>query len=206
MATTKLSRREREKLRHRNEILEAALDLFSESGFHNVSVHAIAEKAEFAIGTLYTFFEGKEDIYRALMLEHAEVFRTVLTAALQEEGDDYTKILRYVRVKGEVFMSNAKVVRLYVAETRGTGFNVKSGMEAGIRESYEEVLTKLAGVFQSGIRKKAFLKLDPYYMAVALDSITNAALFLWLEEPKRHPYQRTVKTMARIFFEQTKLG
>ena len=58
MKQIKLSRREREKLRHRKEMLDAALKLFSEKGFHNVSMHEIAQKAEFAIGTLYKFFKN----------------------------------------------------------------------------------------------------------------------------------------------------
>jgi len=42
MQGEKLSRREREKLRQRQEILDAALELFSEKGYHNVSMHEIA--------------------------------------------------------------------------------------------------------------------------------------------------------------------
>ena len=38
----KLSRRERERQRHKAEILSAAVKLFSERGFHNVSMNEIA--------------------------------------------------------------------------------------------------------------------------------------------------------------------
>ena len=44
MAEQTLPRREREKLKQRQEMLAAALDLFSEKGYHNVSMHEIAEK------------------------------------------------------------------------------------------------------------------------------------------------------------------
>jgi len=47
-----LSRRERERLRHKQEILSAALRLFSAKGFHKVSMQEIASAAEFATGTL----------------------------------------------------------------------------------------------------------------------------------------------------------
>ena len=42
MQDMKLSRREKEKLRQRQEMLDAALSLFSEKGYHNVSMHEIA--------------------------------------------------------------------------------------------------------------------------------------------------------------------
>ncbi|MCF8062546.1 MAG: TetR/AcrR family transcriptional regulator [Deltaproteobacteria bacterium] len=42
MKTNHLPRRERERLRQRREVLDAALLLFSEKGYHDVSVQAIA--------------------------------------------------------------------------------------------------------------------------------------------------------------------
>ncbi len=54
-----------------------ALKLFSEKGFHNVSMHEIAEKSEFAVGTLYKFFSNKEELYKALILEKAEKFHFI---------------------------------------------------------------------------------------------------------------------------------
>ena len=78
MADQKLPRREREKLRQRQEMLAAALDLFSQKGYHNVSMQEVAEKAEFAIGTLYKFFPNKEDLYKAMVLEQCDKFEEAL--------------------------------------------------------------------------------------------------------------------------------
>ena len=84
MENEKLPRREREKLRQRQEMLAAALDLFSEKGYHNVSMHQVAEKAEFAIGTLYKFFQNKEDLYKALVLGECDKFHDALVRAMEK--------------------------------------------------------------------------------------------------------------------------
>ncbi len=47
-------------------ILRAALDLFVENGFHNVSVHHIQKRAGVSIGSIYKHFGGKEGIAKAL--------------------------------------------------------------------------------------------------------------------------------------------
>ncbi len=47
-------------------ILTAALDLFVENGFHNVSVHHIQKRANVSIGSIYKHFGGKEGIAKAL--------------------------------------------------------------------------------------------------------------------------------------------
>lgn len=202
MEQKKLSRKEREYRRHRQEILEAALELFSEKGFHNVSMNEIAQKAEFAVGTMYKFFENKEDLYKALVLEQADRFHRALTAAIEGPGDEIEKIRNYTRAKGEVFTANVRMIRLHFAETRGASFNVRAGLDSEIRERYGHFLETLASVFASGMEKKRFKKIaDPYHLAVAIDSLTNAFLFLWLEAPDQHPYPEDPDVILDILFK-----
>ena len=201
MQGEKLSRREREKLRQRQEILDAALELFSEKGYHNVSMHEIAEKAEFAIGTLYNFFKNKEDLYKTLIIEQANRFHEALTKAVEKVDDEIEKLRNYVKAKSTVFMENVRVIRLYFAETRGASFNIKAGLDNEIRRRYQEFLHTLAAIFESGIEKKRFRKIaDPYHLAVALDSLCNAFLFLWLEAPEQHPYPDDPDAILNILF------
>ncbi len=189
MQGTTLSRREREKLWQRREMLTAAIKLFSEKGYHNVSMHEIAKKAEFATGTLYKFFKNKEDLYESIIIEQADMFHEALAKALKDENDEIKKLQNYVKVKGSVFMDNVSVIRLYFAETRGASFNIKAGLDKKIQKEYELLLQKLAQVFEAGIQKKRFQKIaEPYHLAVSLDSLTNAFLHLWLEAPEQHPY------------------
>jgi TetR/AcrR family transcriptional regulator len=202
MENHKLPRREREKLKQRQEMLAAALDLFSEKGFHNVSMHEIAKKSEFAIGTLYKFFKNKEDLYKALMLEKSDKFHGALMKAIEGPEDEIEKLRNYVRVKGQIFRDNVSVVRLYFAETRGASFNIMAGLDREIRDRYGHFLEILASIFKSGMRRKRFMKIaDPYHLAAAVESLTNAFLFLWVEAPERHPYPEDPDTILDILFK-----
>ncbi|HYA94427.1 MAG TPA: TetR/AcrR family transcriptional regulator [Thermodesulfobacteriota bacterium] len=202
MQNKKVPRREREKLRQRQEMLASAVELFSEKGYHNVSMHEIAEKAEFAIGTLYKFFKNKEDLYKALILGQADKFHDALTKAIEEPDDEIEKLRNYVKAKGAVFRANVSIIRLYFAETGGASFNVMAGLDCEIRERYGQFLQTLASIFASGIKRKRFKKIaDPYHLAVAIDSLTNAFLFLWLEAPDRHPYPENPDTILDILFK-----
>mgnify|MGYP000844884033 CR=1 FL=1 len=186
MKVETLSRREREKLRQRQEMLNAALQLFTEKGYHNVSMHEIAGKAEFAIGTLYKFFRNKEDLYRALVLEQSDKFHVVLATAIGEPEDEIEKLNNYIRVKGEFFRDNYAMIRIYFAESHGLSFNLMAGLDAELRERYERFLAILASVFEGAMKRKRFRRIaEPYHLAVALDSMVNAFLFLWLTKPDR---------------------
>jgi AcrR family transcriptional regulator len=197
--TERLSRREREKERQRGEMLTAALNLFSERGYHGVSMHEIAKRADFAVGTVYGFFKNKEDLYKALMIEMAAEYHALLEGALSREGDTLIVVMDYVRAKAGVFADSASTLRLYVAETRGASFNIRAGLDEDIRELYDEVVEGLASVLEKGVKDKVLKKLDPYYMAVALEGLTNAFLFCWLKDPERHPYEKNVAMITELF-------
>ena len=198
MKNGKPSRKEREYLRHRQEILKVALKLFSEKGFHNVSMHEIATASEFAVGTLYKFFSNKEDLYRALILEKAEKFHSALMAALEKPGSEMTKIKTWVEAKIKFFMDNLDSVRLYLAETHGASFNIRAGLDTEIKRQYDETLEKIKIIFQIGIKKRLFRKCDPHLLAVALDGISNAFLFEHLDHPGEHPFDADL--ILNIFF------
>ncbi|AKF09463.1 TetR/AcrR family transcriptional regulator [Sandaracinus amylolyticus] len=50
----------------RDVILDAALELFAERGFHGTAVPLVAERAKVGAGTIYRYFESKEHLVNAL--------------------------------------------------------------------------------------------------------------------------------------------
>ena len=199
MENQALTRREREKLMHRKMILAAALELFSEKGYHNVSMQQIAEKAEFGIGTLYKFFENKENLYKALMMEKAKEYHQILMGSLDWGGDVLTVVENYITTKARLFSNDLETLRLYFAETRGASFNIKAGLDQDIRKLYDEFLARLASVLETGIQKNVFRKMDPYQMALALEGLVHAFLFYWLESPEQHSYEANVPVIRDLF-------
>jgi AcrR family transcriptional regulator len=63
------ARREREKEQLRQEILDAARELFVKEGYENVSMRRIAEKIEYSPTTIYLYFEDKSDLFIAICEE-----------------------------------------------------------------------------------------------------------------------------------------
>lgn len=201
MPLPKLTRREREKQRQHNDILDGALELFAKKGFHNVSMQEIAGKTEFAIGTLYKFFNNKEVLYKALMIRESKKFHKAIGAALESNKDPYARIRDYVKAKSDVFRDNINVVRLYFAETSGASFNIKSGLESEIKQRYDISIQKIANVFKEGIQKGIFRDLDPFHLAVSIDSLSNSFLFMCMENPDKFSYDMNFILLDEIFFK-----
>ena len=50
-----------------SDILEAAIHLFGEEGFHSVTTRKIAARAGISEGTLFNYFSSKNELMRAIL-------------------------------------------------------------------------------------------------------------------------------------------
>ncbi|MFI1379862.1 TetR/AcrR family transcriptional regulator [Embleya sp. NPDC020886] len=66
-ASTKEMPTTRRGMRTREELVKAARVVFERDGFLNARLVDITAEANFAIGTFYTYFEGKEEIFAAVI-------------------------------------------------------------------------------------------------------------------------------------------
>ena len=195
----RLPRRERENLRQRGEILDTALKLFSEKGYHNVSMQQIAKQAEFGVGTIYKFFANKQDLYRILIMETAEKWQGAVIQVLDQEPNPFRAIKGYIAVQRQLFFDNLPVVRLYYSETKGACFNIRAGFDEDLLKLRDERIKKLASVFESGIKENLFRGLDPYHMALALHGIIDAFLYRMMEDPAQFRKRDELSYAAEIF-------
>jgi AcrR family transcriptional regulator len=62
-------RRAREKEELRQEILDAARELFAREGFHNVSMRKIAQKIDYSPTTIYLYFKDKQELLTSICEE-----------------------------------------------------------------------------------------------------------------------------------------
>jgi AcrR family transcriptional regulator len=83
-----MSLRERNKLRTRRSLLDAALEIFAEQGFGSASVEAIAARAGASKVTVYSYFpDGREELFRQLYDEiNTELLDRALALWGQSEG------------------------------------------------------------------------------------------------------------------------
>ena len=68
--TEQAPKRERRKESRPGELLDAALDLFVEKGFSATRVEEVAARAGVSKGTLFLYFQSKEDLFKAVVREN----------------------------------------------------------------------------------------------------------------------------------------
>ncbi len=68
-------------------LLEAAAQEFGERGFHEAAITGITGRAGVALGTFYTYFESKEELFRALVRDMSHAVRSHVAGAVRGAGD-----------------------------------------------------------------------------------------------------------------------
>jgi AcrR family transcriptional regulator len=68
-------------------LLDAAADEFGEKGFHDAAIAKIAERADIAIGSFYTYFDSKEAIFRALVQDMSRQVKEHVVPKILHEPD-----------------------------------------------------------------------------------------------------------------------
>src|SRR5258708_39284941 len=81
------SRRERKKNAVRSNIIAAAIELFAAHGIANVTVEQIAEAADAGKGTIYNYFDTKEAIVVAFMVDIEREVQSKLHRFAKSRGD-----------------------------------------------------------------------------------------------------------------------
>ncbi|CAA9522852.1 MAG: Transcriptional regulator, AcrR family [uncultured Sphingomonadaceae bacterium] len=71
-------------------VLEAAALEFGERGYHEAAITGITQRAGVALGTFYTYFESKEEVFRALVRDMSKTTRQHVSEAARNAPDRMT--------------------------------------------------------------------------------------------------------------------
>ena len=88
------TRRERLRQELRDEIIAASRDLFVTEGYANVSMRKVAERVGCAPGTLYLYFEDKDSILSAIVVETFAKLDKRMEAIRSDQGDPLERLRR----------------------------------------------------------------------------------------------------------------
>src|SRR5258708_21474474 len=87
-------RRAREKRYLRQEIMDAASELFVKEGFENVSMRRIADRIEYSPTTIYLYFKDKAELLESICQETFAKLIQRLTKILEQSGDPIERLKR----------------------------------------------------------------------------------------------------------------
>lgn len=100
----------------RQKITKAAFVLFTEQGFHGTSMRQISEKAEITLGGIYNHFNGKDEIFEAVLFTYHPA--NVIMPILQEIDEPSIEgtVRRAARMGFDLFKEQDGILNLFYVE------------------------------------------------------------------------------------------
>jgi TetR/AcrR family transcriptional regulator len=171
------SRREQRRLLHqdlsRAQLLDAAEEVFGRKGFHDTTLKEIAELAEFSVGSVYSFFENKDDLYLSVFLRRGEEFLPGMRATVESVEAPLEQIHRLVDFEVTFFREHPHFGRLYLRSASAT-FPPDAPSSAELTENFHAAMEIQAGVFRRGQARGELRAGDPEVMARLLSGLVSA--------------------------------
>jgi len=199
---TKLSRREREREAHRQELLEAAERVFVREGYHGATVEKIAQEAEFAVGTLYNFFEGKDDLYARVIERIVEDFMIQFEEKVLSKEDPEQAIASLIELRLTHYENHQGFFRVLFETVPSSRLDPSRTLPTRISGAYERYLDSVTDIFRRGVSQGVFDETDPLYLTLCLEGIVNA--FYWSKRKSTEPLTVRVEKMKREFLGRIK--
>jgi len=175
----------------RNKIVDAAIKLFSELGYHRTSMDDIAKEANVAKGTLYYHFSGKGELFETIVNDGFAMLMEKIRQELAEDAPADRQIESIVRRHVELFLQYSELVHIISNE-------ITNGIEPDILERIvrrkRDYIAFVADVLRRGHEDGELNEL-PYELAASamLGLIESAVL-----HAVRHPETGTDKLHATI--------
>ena len=181
---SKSERRRKEQLARRNTIIKAAREVFFAKGFMDATVDEIADRCGLAKGTIYLYFQSKEEVYVSIMaegmgrlLKELQEIKSIdarnggfIELALQTYYRFYRNNRKYFRI---MFQSIHPDMRSRVPDEL-----LKSCVDTAV-----ECLGVVRDLVQKGIEKGIYRKVNPWAVANILWATVNGIIMGYEQDP-----------------------
>lgn len=159
------------------EIIQAAMELFAEKGFFYTNVKEIAERANVGVGTVYIYFDNKDNILIELFIAFLDrVIRDIQTI-LDTQLHPLEKFKRVLRTVAEILSENMDMARVFLVELRQTT-EALSYLAPKLEKEYNFLIKKLL----QEAKDQGYVRQDinVHIVSIASLGLIEALLFDWV--------------------------
>lgn len=146
----KLTRREREKLRKNQEIIEASIKVFSGKGFYEATMHDIAKVVEMGVGTLYQYFKSKDDLYYNAILYKLNEFHNFYEEKLRDKHNFLDSMSDIIVAWIEYFGKNNDFFAIVFSEWLNVKKSFARKLKKRLTNEFTEKYDEIVGLIEKG--------------------------------------------------------
>ena len=160
------SKRELQREERRGQILDAALMVFSQKGYHATNVSDVAAQAGVSQGTIYWYFDSKEELFTAAMLSVFVDFGQEAVASLEACETASEKLRALGRRMGDFVVGLEGILVMFL------GYWASSPSREEVGRFWIDLLVEykdiIVGIIEEGVERGEFRPVDAEALVWAL--------------------------------------
>lgn len=178
--------REQSRALTRERLLAAAKSVFARRGYHGASVEEIAAEAGFSTGALYSNFEGKEDLFLALMDREIEQHAGEIARAVARQASVAARAAGGARQWMTTIEREPETLLLFM---EFWAYGVRDpGIRPKVAERFAHMRGVLTGLIAEGVRDfELELAIPAEQLALVIDALADGIARQKLADPAAVP-------------------
>jgi AcrR family transcriptional regulator len=183
----------------RRDLHQAAERVFSEKGFAAAKMTDIAGEAGVAVGTLYNYFQSKEEIFHEIFAARSGEFMAALMPALRASSP-IEQLSELVRRALGYLDQNAALFALFVERGAHAEYDLERVGGQTVDDEYQRFLRLLASVLRKAVAAGE-LRSDVSVptMVATLSGALNGATYAWLKRRRRGQLSVVADELLTLF-------
>lgn len=167
---------DQERAEKREQILNAAQQVFAEKGFHSAKVETIAERAAVAKGTVYLYFTSKKELLTALIEDRMARLHRLIQHEMTKPHDYLQLLHEVVRAHFAFYQEEKEFVTLLYGQLG----QIADGIEGPSKQAYDTLSALVSTILGEGIEKGILRPANIRTLSQALEGMINAVAFDWV--------------------------
>lgn len=172
--------REETRAAYRQAILDAAAKTFGRLGFHEAKMADIAAEAGVAAGTLYNYFDSKDEIFASMLQQAQERFIEMIQAVSEDEPDPLQRVLAFLQTSYAFLEEGGPLFAIYLRQGGLAEWSRQRLQESDDRifKHYSALLEEtFAEAIEAGLLRSDVSAAD---LAAMLAGLSDAQVFSWV--------------------------
>jgi len=155
-------------------IIEAAVKVIAENGFHNAQVSKIAREAGVADGTIYLYFHNKEDVLISLFQVKMGEFTTAVREELEKVGDPFQRLARLVHLHFSRLEADHNLALVLQIQLRQSDPAIRQGIAKPLRDYFHLIESVISyGMHQGAFRPDLDIRLTRQMIFGTMDEVAT---------------------------------
>jgi len=138
---------------HLTQVLQAAEKLFAKRGFYPTTIDDIAKEAKLAKGTIYLYFDSKEDLFFSAIERKLDVLLSKIEKAVKEPGSAWQRINATIGIHLKFMEENKDFFKIMQSFSEQLREKLEKELKGRVMEKQSRYIKILTRLIQRAINK-----------------------------------------------------